>query len=833
MTIDQQPGAQSDATSPAISVAAPSPPRPHASAPLRFTPSLRWRKALRDLWWQKTRTLLVILSIAVGLFTFGVILGTRNLITTELPARYMAVHPASATLHTAVPFDDEMVASVERMPGVGAADGRFAATVRYRDAAGEWRDLKLYALDNYENSQVDVVRPWRGAWPPPDHAILLERNSLRQTGLALDGDLWLETDAGDTRRLPIAGLTHDMNQAPAQITGVPYGYVAADTLEWLGFPRGYNELHLLVAERPLDKTHIQTVAAGVADKLERDGHPVLWTQVPEPGKHFVQDFLPAIILIMTVMGILALLLSVLLAVNVIVAILLQQTRQIGVMKAVGGRRLQIAGIYLRMALIFGVAAVIIAVPLSVLGAHAYSRFIAGQLNFDLDRVRLVPSVLAIEVVVGLLVPLAAALAPIRGGTRVTVREAMSDYGLEGQAGGAGRLERALIRAQAHTPLSRPARLALRNVFRRKGRLARTLLALMLAGAMFMTVWSVRGSLYRTLEETLAEQSADVQVQLTTPQRVERLAGLMSGLPGVADAEYWIVRSGVLLRPDGTEGDSVIVNGLPLDSRQFRPTIIAGRWLAPGDGRAVVVTQPLLDAEPGLRLGGWLRLRLGDEETDWTIIGVQRTFQPPIVPSLVHVDATELARVVGRHDHADTVRLQTVDDAAATQAAVEARLAAAGIEVRSTRTGAEDRRIFGERFNLLTVILLVMAFLLGTVGGLGLMGTMSINVLERRREIGVMRAIGASNGAVMRLVVAEGVAVGLMSWAGALVLAQPMSRLMSYAVGMAFLKRPLSYGFDWRAPLMWIVIVVVIAALSSLLPAWSAARISVRETLAYE
>ena len=236
------------------------------------------------------------------------------------------------------------------------------------------------------------------------------------------------------------------------------------------------------------------------------------------------------------------------------------------------------------------------------------------------------------------------------------------------------------------------------------------------------------------------------------------------------------------------------------------------------------------------------MRLNDrptpfDESDWTIIGVQRTFQPPIVPSLVHVDAAELARVVGRHDHADTVRLQTVDDAAATQAAalaaVEARLAAAGIEVRSTRTGAEDRRIFGERFNLLTVILLVMAFLLGTVGGLGLMGTMSINVLERRREIGVMRAIGASNGAVMRLVVVEGVVVGLMSWAGALVLAQPMSRLMSYAVGMAFLKRPLSYGFDWRAPLMWIVIVVVIAALSSLLPAWSAARISVRETLAYE
>jgi len=819
------------------SVATPSPAPLRSPVPLRFALSLRWRKALRDLWWEKTRTLLVILSIAVGLFTFGVILGTRNLITTELPARYMAVHPASATLYTAVPFDDGMVASAARFPGVGAADGRFAATVRYRDAAGEWRDLKLYALDDYEASEVDVVNPWRGAWPPPDRAILLERNSLRQTGLVLGDDLWLETARGDSRRLPIAGLTHDMNQAPAQVTGIPYGYVDVDTLEWLGFPRGYNELHLLVAERPLDKSHIQTVAAGVADKLERDGHPVVWTHVPEPGRHFVQDFLPAIILIMSVMGALALLLSVLLAVNVIVAILLQQTRQIGVMKAVGGRRIQIAGIYLRMVLIFGAAAVVIAVPLSVLGAHAYSRFVAGQLNFDLDRVRLVPSVLVVEVAVGLLVPLAAALLPIAGGTRVTAREAMSEYGLEGQAGGTGRLERLLIRAQAHTPLSRPTRLALRNVFRRKGRLARTLLALMLAGAMFMTVWSVRGSLYRTLEETLAEQSADVQVQLTTPQRVGRLAGLTKGLPGVSGAEYWIVRTGVLLRPDGTEGDSVLVSGLPLDSRQYRPAITAGRWLARGDDHAVVVPRPLLDAEPELQLGGELRLRIGEEETAWTIVGVQRAFQPPIAPAQVYVSDASLAQVAGQHDHADTLRLQTNDDAPETQAAalaaVEDRLAAAGIEVRSTRTGAEDRRVYGERFNLLTIILLVLAFLLGTVGGLGLMGTMSLNVLERRREIGVMRAIGASNAAVMRLVVVEGVAVGLMSWLGALVLAQPMSRMMAYAVGMAFLKRPLSFGFDWRAPLMWVGIVVAIAALSSLLPAWSAARLSVRETLAYE
>jgi putative ABC transport system permease protein len=217
--------------------------------------------------------------------------------------------------------------------------------------------------------------------------------------------------------------------------------------------------------------------------------------------------------------------------------------------------------------------------------------------------------------------------------------------------------------------------------------------------------------------------------------------------------------------------------------------------------------------------------------------VARAFQTPVAPTVVYTSADALSRLDGHPDRTDTLRLTTTDDAPGTQtaalAAVVDRLEADGIGVRSTRTGSEDRRIFSERFNILTVILLVLAALLALVGGLGLMGTMSINVLERRREIGVLRAVGASNGAVMRIVVAAGLVIGLLSWAGALVLAQPISRAMSWQVGRGFLSRPLDYAFDWRAPLMWLAAVVVIAALSSLAPALSAVRLSVRETLAYE
>jgi putative ABC transport system permease protein len=127
----------------------------------------------------------------------------------------------------------------------------------------------------------------------------------------------------------------------------------------------------------------------------------------------------------------------------------------------------------------------------------------------------------------------------------------------------------------------------------------------------------------------------------------------------------------------------------------------------------------------------------------------------------------------------------------------------------------------------------MALLLAFVGGLGLMGTMSINVLERTREIGVMRAIGASTPAILQIVIVEGMLVGFLSWVCGTVVALPLGKLMSDAVGVSFLRAPLSYTFSLQGALLWLGAVLVLAALASLWPARNAARLSVREVLAYE
>jgi putative ABC transport system permease protein len=137
------------------------------------------------------------------------------------------------------------------------------------------------------------------------------------------------------------------------------------------------------------------------------------------------------------------------------------------------------------------------------------------------------------------------------------------------------------------------------------------------------------------------------------------------------------------------------------------------------------------------------------------------------------------------------------------------------------------------FNFIIGAVMIMAVLLAVVGGLGLMSTMSINVLERTREIGVMRAIGASNGAVLQIILSEGIFIGLISWFVGLLLALPVGRVISQALGQAIFRTELSYTFSVPGAALWLVLVIILASLASFLPAWNASRLTVREVLAYE
>jgi putative ABC transport system permease protein len=142
-------------------------------------------------------------------------------------------------------------------------------------------------------------------------------------------------------------------------------------------------------------------------------------------------------------------------------------------------------------------------------------------------------------------------------------------------------------------------------------------------------------------------------------------------------------------------------------------------------------------------------------------------------------------------------------------------------------------MFTSAFDIILLVLVIMAGLLAIVGGLSLTGTMGMNVLERTREIGVLRAVGAANSAVRKVVVVEGIVVGVMSWVFATLLSAPVGRVLAGAVVQSVLKAQTNFQYSVVGVIIWLAIVVVIGILSSLGPARNAVRLSVREVLDYE
>jgi putative ABC transport system permease protein len=810
----------------------------------------RWRKVLRDMWGNKGRTVLVVLSIAVGVFAVGTVAQMRVIVSDDMVESYEGANPPSATIYPDGSFDDDLVEAVRRMPEVAEAEGRRSVVVRFQHAQAEtWYPLRLFAVADYEDMRIKIIQPeiefgpdparWPNpsTFPPPDREVLIERTSLLlpSHGLipnaALGDTLLIETPSGKRREMRMAGLVYDIATGSAPWTGMGYGYVTLDTLEWLGLPRSYSELHILVAGDRYDVPHIERVVREVEDRLERSGLEIVRTDIPAPGKLPQDSLYQTLVLLLGALGALSLVVSVFLLINTVSALLTQQVRQIGVMKAIGARTSQITRMYLTMVAVFGLLAFLIAAPLGAWVARNVINVMAYLINFELGEFSIPVQVLVLEAGMALLVPLLAGVYPIIAGTRITVREAIASYGLSAEGAGGGAFDRLVERLQG---LPRPLMLSLRNTFRRKGRLILTLTTLTLAGTIFIAVVSVRASLLLTVDEILEYVNYDAEVQLGRSYRTDRLEQEALRVPGVVAVESWASTGTYRLRPDGSEGGDIYLSAPPAETAMLNPMMVAGRWLLPEDDNAIVVSTNLLAEEPDLGVGSEIVLDIDDRETTWQIVGVARYAQPV---SIAYVDFDHYSRVVRDVGRANMITIAAEQHDADSQLevaeAVEAHLDGVGLDVSSFYTRSQRRAAVDVLFNIVIMFLGSMAVILTIVGGIGLTGTMSLSVLERIREIGVMRAIGASNSAVMLVVMAEGVVIGLMSWLMGTLLALPVGKVLSDAVGMTTINTPLSYTVPPMAVFLWLGLVVLVSMLASYVPAQSAAQLSVREVLAYE
>jgi putative ABC transport system permease protein len=165
--------------------------------------------------------------------------------------------------------------------------------------------------------------------------------------------------------------------------------------------------------------------------------------------------------------------------------------------------------------------------------------------------------------------------------------------------------------------------------------------------------------------------------------------------------------------------------------------------------------------------------------------------------------------------------------------VRTELERCGLVVQSSQLQQEHRRVVEDHLLLVAQFLGVMAQLMIAVGGLGLASTMSLAVLERRREIGVLRAIGARHSAIFGMIQAEGLVVAAASWLVALPLSVPMSVVLGHAFGRIMMPVPVSLVPDPTGVFRWLAVVLLVSVAACAWPAFRAMHVPAAAALSYE
>ena len=411
------------------------------------------------------------------------------------------------------------------------------------------------------------------------------------------------------------------------------------------------------------------------------------------------------------------------------------------------------------------------------------------------------------------------------GCRIPVAVALRDAGIGGET--ARWIER--VRGPY-----RPLVFSLRNAFRRRWRTALTMVTLASGGAAFLGALDLRASIRDSVRVMFDDLLRfDVAVRLDAPHAADSVEHALGSVSGIERAELWSGARATLVA-DGALAAPFPVTAIPSDSRLISLPVVRGRALGDGDARELLVNTRLLDDEPRLVVGTRVDVAIGGRTDRWTVVGLVESAGPQ---PAAFTSRAALARATGDARVSSVVVRSPRDRTEAAQSTllvnVRDALEAKGMPIASSQLSRASRRSIEDHLLMVGAFLLAMAQLTVVVGALALGSTMSLAVRERTREMGVLRAIGATPRAIIAMVQAEGLLIAMLSWLIAIPLSLPVSVLLARAFGRIMLPITATLVPQWNAVWIWLAMAVLVSLAACAWPARRATRISTAAAIAYE
>ncbi len=771
------------------------------------------RKSIADVTRRRLRTILVVLGIAVG------VLGLT------------AINIASNSLNGALAFSENRSSSPDLSFSVQAVDSSLASTLaavpnvkavqidtqyitRWHVSSVPIR-MGIVAYTNFQHVKINTFELSSGRLPGSGE-IVMESSDCTLQNFSV-GDIVIIETAQGLKQLHIVGIVRTLGLPSAGFLSFATAYMSVDALSQITGISSANNIDVQVQ----NTSQVNATARALATVLRNQHVTIL--NASTPGNNVDQIASDAVFTITRVLAIIALILTSFLIINTVSTLIAEQKKIIGTMKAIGGSRQKVIRSYLLSVAIYGMVGTALGLGLGIFVGYQFLSFLGNLFTLDLGSFQVAPSALLISIAVGIGVPIVAAIIPLCLGTKITVREAMTSYGVSNGKNGTSRSRF----GQRLIWVPQTAWLGMRGIFRKRGRAVLTLLALTLSGIAFMSVQITSNSFDQFLNQLLVTYHLDATVS-TKPQPYDQIKAQMMTVPNVARVERLEFLS------VKTRQGPFDLTGVEADTQMYQYHLIAGRWFH-GDEPGALIISDIAAGKLGMNVGEKVTFSDATDTATWKIIGE------------VSDQSNSLEGGVGITTIDDLHSFEGVPANLAQGFMIQARDSspqavdrmANVLDDTLTRAGLSpnietDQQIVARnqnQFQVLTAILYSVSVIVALVGILGLFNTLTISVLERRREIGILRSMGGTGWRIAGVFWIEGISLATVAWIVAVIVGIPAAYAFVSLIGAVLV--PLPFTFGPITPGIMLVFILLIATLASFGPALSAARVRVSEMLRYD
>jgi putative ABC transport system permease protein len=800
----------------------------------------RTRKILREVLSHKARTALVMLNIFIGVLGVVTLTSVSDLMVRtarndlredELPMVYMNV-----TLLDYSNIDNAKTLDTLRAhPGVTIVEGwladhlfwKFPGDESFIDATILASSEPLGAMKINPARLIDGVYPVTG-----QQQLAVERRMADRYGLQVGDQVVIRilrnlgSQPDPSAPIPeetwtISGIVFN----PYLPNGSSTMYATYDAKEAITGPRGFTFINARFYDFPTASTEFGSFIGRIQDQTPYDSSD---EELQDPADSIQLSAIEDTMSALTLLAIVAMVVAGFLVFTVINTLVMQQVRQIGIMKSLGATRWDTFKIYIGIALVYGALGVIPGVLLGIPAGYEVAKVFAGQINVWFNTFTLSAVGILAGVVMGLGIPVLAAIVPVYLGTRVTILDALTDLGISGRYG-SGPLARLIKRL----PVPVVVRQALANVSQKKGRLALTTFTLMLAAGGFMGVTAVFLDLDKVVNDMFETYNYELVITPERPQDHEpitRLVSSMDGIDRVYPSYSWDAFVPLTSEP-GTEYTHLWVIGLDTSTDSMKLHLSEGTaWQDDPAREGVVLTKPRAQ-ELGKQAGDPITLTYEERSLETQVVGIDTNpeedaymaWQPLyrlIYPSSEPAPGELWVRLDDR-----TVSAGDVDKVIGD---VRDTLLRNGISAGFFNQVGQEEEI-SALILAMSLIFNIASVVMALVAGIGLLTMLSISVFERQREIGVMRSVGASSGTIAAQFLVEGLVVGVIGW----LVAIPVSYVLSQGFQEVIPWEAFEFSYPPEIILVGLIGTLALATLASLWPALAAARKRVSDILRYQ